>query len=73
MDAEYDMLTDAAKPGSHMPFAQALHDALCADGPAHCPKLAQAKGHSHMSIVFSVDSPDTSASQQVLDFIKGVK
>jgi acetyl esterase/lipase len=73
MDAEYDMLTDAAKPGSHMPFAQALHDALCGDGPAHCPKLAQAKGHSHMSIVFSVDSPDTSASQQVLDFIKGVK
>jgi triacylglycerol lipase len=72
-DAEYDMLTDPKKPGAHMPFAQALHDALCADGPAHCPQLYLAKGHSHMSIVFSVDTPDTSSSQAVLDFIKGVK
>jgi hypothetical protein len=31
-----------------------------------------ARGHSHMSIVFSVDTPDTSSSQQVLDFIHGV-
>lgn len=72
-DAEYDMLTDPQKPGTHMAFSQVLHDTLCAAGPAHCPQLAQAKGHSHMSIVFSVGTPDTSASQAVLDFIKGVK
>jgi triacylglycerol lipase len=71
-DGEYDMLTDPQKPGTHMAFSQLLHDTLCADGPAHCPKLVQAKGHSHMSIVFSVDTPDTSSSQQVLDFIHGV-
>jgi triacylglycerol lipase len=71
-NAEFDMLTDPNKPGSFMPFSQSLHDTLCAEGPAHCPKLVLAKGHSHMSIVFSVDTPDTSASQAVLDFIQGV-
>ncbi len=40
----------------------ALHDELCKAGPVHCPATLVAKGHSHMSIVFSIDTPDTSVS-----------
>jgi hypothetical protein len=31
-----------------------------------------AKGHSHMSIVFSIDTADTSVSDAVLAFIQGI-
>jgi hypothetical protein len=32
-----------------------------------------AKGHSHMSIVFSIDTPDTSVSGPILAWIKAIK
>ena len=48
-----------------------LHDALCEGGNKACPKLFVAQGHSHMSLVFSIDTPDDTVSGAVLQFIKG--
>jgi hypothetical protein len=31
------------------------------------------KGHNHMTEVFSIDSPDTSVSKPILDWIEKVK
>ncbi len=50
-------------------FNQALHDALCALGPDHCPTMLVAKGESHMSEVFSIDTADKTVSGPVLAFI----
>ena len=50
-------------------FGRDLHDALCKAGPAHCPQRLIAKGESHMSLVFSIDSPDKTVSAPVLAFI----
>jgi hypothetical protein len=54
-------------------FNKALDQALCAAGRSHCPTLLVAKGHSHMSMVFSIDSPDTTVSGPVLAFIRSTK
>jgi hypothetical protein len=56
-----------------MPFNRALHDELCKAGPEHCPTLLIPKGHSHMSIVFSIDTPDTTVSAPILAWIKQVR
>ncbi len=48
-----------------------LHDALCEGGNKACPEFVIAKGHSHMSLVFSIDTPDDTVSAPVLQFIKG--
>jgi acetyl esterase/lipase len=52
-------------------FNAALDKALCEAGPTHCPTLLVAKGDSHMSMVFSIDTPDTTVSGPVLAFIMG--
>ncbi len=54
-------------------FGRSLHDALCKAGPAHCPLRLIAKGESHMSLVFSIDSPDTTVSAPVLAFIRNTR
>ena len=58
----------------------ALHDEMCAvdgashkDGAGHCPRMLYMVGESHMSAVFSIDTPDKTVSGPVLDFIKSVK
>jgi hypothetical protein len=58
----------------------ALHDELCKldgpkarDGVGHCPVMLYLKGESHMSEVFSIDTPDKTVSGSVLDFIKRAK
>jgi Carboxylesterase family len=56
-----------------MPFNRALHDELCKAGPEHCPVLLIPKGHSHMSIVFSIDTPDTTVSAPILAWMKQVR
>ncbi|MGP0072404.1 MAG: alpha/beta hydrolase [Bryobacteraceae bacterium] len=56
-----------------MPFNQVLHDELCKEGPAHCPTLLYFKGHSHMSEVFSIDTPDKTVSGPILAWIKKIK
>jgi hypothetical protein len=56
-----------------MPFNQILHDELCKEGPAHCPTLLYFKAESHMSEVFSIDTPDKTVSGPVLAWIKKIK
>jgi hypothetical protein len=56
-----------------MPFNQILHDQLCKEGPAHCPTLLYFKGESHMSEVFSIDTPDKTVSGPVLAWMKKIK
>jgi hypothetical protein len=58
----------------------ALHDELCKvdgpkakDGVGRCPAMLFAKGESHMSEVFSIDTPDVTVSGPVLAWIKKVK
>ncbi len=68
-----DIGADPAVDGGLMPFNRMLHDELCKDGPEHCPTLLLAKGESHMSIVFSIDTPDTSVSGPILAWMKAVK
>jgi len=70
--AEMDLGVDPNANGGLMPFSKALSDALCGVGPEHCPRLLVAKGHSHMSVVFSIDTADTSVSDAVLAFIQGI-
>jgi hypothetical protein len=56
-----------------MPFNQVLHDELCKEGPAHCPTLLYFKGESHMSEVFSPDTPDKTVSGPILAWMKKIK
>jgi len=72
-NAELDPGADPAVNGGIMPFNQMLHDELCKAGPDHCPALLYTKGESHMSIVFSIDTPDKSVSGPILAWIKKIK
>jgi Carboxylesterase family len=56
-----------------MPFNQMLHDELCKEGPEHCPTLLYFKGESHMSEVFSIDTPDKTVSGPILAWMKKIK
>jgi hypothetical protein len=58
---------DPAANGGPMPFVKALHDTLC--GAGRCPTLVIAKGESHMSMVFSIDTSDQNVSGPLLRFI----
>jgi len=58
----------------------ALHDELCKedgakarDGFGHCPTMLFLKDESHMSEVFSIDTPDKTVSGPILAWIKKVK
>jgi Carboxylesterase family len=64
---------DPGISGSMSAFNQTLHDELCKDGPAHCPTLLFAKGESHMSEVFSIDTADKTVSGPILAWMKKVK
>src|SRR4029077_16960806 len=59
--------------GDMAPFNKTLHDELCKEGPAHCPTMLFEKGESHMSEVFSIDTPDKTVSGPILAWIKKVK
>jgi hypothetical protein len=56
-------------PRTLLVFSQTLHDAICQAGSAQCPKYLVLKGQSHVSLVFSIDTPDTEVSDPVLEFI----
>jgi hypothetical protein len=58
----------------------ALHDEMCKedganakDGKGHCPEMWMLKGESHMSEVFSVDTPDQTVSKPALAFVKKLR
>ncbi len=71
---------DPGVDGKMSPFNQALHDELCkldgsnaVDGKGHCPMMLFEKGESHMSEIFSVDTPDKTVSGPILAWMKGIK
>lgn len=66
MDPGVDLSVDGGLTG----FNKSLSDALCQAGPSHCPTLLVAKDESHMSEVFSIDTPDQAVSGPVLAFIR---
>ena len=58
----------------------ALHDELCKvdgpkakDGASHCPTMLYLKDESHMSEVFSIDTPDQTVSGPILAWMKKIK
>jgi hypothetical protein len=70
---------DPGVTGDMTALDKAAHDKMCAvdgakakDGEGHCPLLVYNKRHSHVSEVFSIDSPDTSVSDPILAFAKRV-
>jgi len=70
------LATAELDPGIHgkmSAFNQAFHDELCKEGPDHCPTMLFEKGESHMSEVFSIDTPDKTVSGPILAWIKKVK
>jgi hypothetical protein len=64
---------DPGVQGGMSPFYQTLHDEICKEGPDHCPAMLFAKGESHMSEVFSIDTDDKTVSGPILAWIKKVK
>ena len=72
-NAELDPGADPAVDGGMMPFLQILHDDLCKEGPEHCPTMLYLKGESHMSEVFSIDTPDKTVSGPILAWMKKIK
>jgi len=58
-------------PANTVAFSQTLKDQLCMAG--HCPASAVFKDHSHMSEVFSPNTPDDSVSAPILKWMKKVK
>jgi Carboxylesterase family len=73
VNAELDPGVDLAVDKGMMPFLQVLHDDLCKEGPAHCPTMLYAKGESHMSEVFSIDTTDKTVSGPILAWMKKIK
>jgi Carboxylesterase family len=71
-NGEWDIGADPTQ-GNLMAFNKALHDELCKDGADHCPTMLMAKGHSHMSIVFSIDTADTTVAAPILAWIKSIQ
>jgi len=64
---------DPGIEGKMSAFNQAFHDELCKEGPDHCPVMLFEKGESHMSEVFSIDTPDKTVSGPILAWIKKIK
>jgi len=72
-NGDLDIGADPTVDGGVMPFNRMLHDELCKEGPTHCPTLLLAKGESHVSLVFSIDTPDKSVSGPILAWMKSIK
>lgn len=73
VNAELDPGVDMKVNDGLTVFNKVLYDGLCSVDRRHCPKLLVAKGHNHMSVVFSIDTADTSVSQPVLDFMGDIQ
>ncbi|HEX4051222.1 MAG TPA: hypothetical protein VHY19_10115 [Steroidobacteraceae bacterium] len=70
VNAELDPGIDMSVNDGVSGFNKALHDELCALGRSHCPTLLVARGESHMSEVYSIDTPDQTVAGPVLAFIR---
>jgi hypothetical protein len=69
-NAELDPGMNMSVNGGLSGFNKQLEDALCAVAHSHCPTMLMAKGESHMSEVFSIDTPDQTVARPVLAFIR---
>jgi carboxylesterase family protein len=58
-------------PQNILTFDEALKTALCNAG--RCPTSVFFKDHSHMSLVFSPNTPDKSVTEPILKWMKSVK
>jgi acetyl esterase/lipase len=58
-------------PPNIVTFDEALKAAMCKTGK--CPTTAFFKDHSHVSLVFSPNTPDDSVTGPILKWMKGVK
>ena len=58
-------------PPNIISFDEALKDAICKAG--RCPTSVFFKDHSHMSLVYSPNTADTSVTAPILKWMKGVK
>jgi len=58
-------------PANTVAFSQTVKDQLCMAG--HCPASAVFKDHTHMSEVFSPNTPDDTVSGPILKWMKKVK
>jgi hypothetical protein len=58
-------------PANIISFDQGLKEALCKAG--RCPTTGYFKDHSHMSLVFSPNTADTSVTDPILKWMKSVK
>jgi len=56
-----------------LPSDIALQDELCKEGKYHCPMILYLNGESHMSEVFSIDTPDKTVSGPILAWMKKLK
>jgi len=64
---------DPGVNGAMLPSDIALQDELCKEGKYHCPMMLYLNGESHMSEVFSIDTPDKTVSGPILAWMKKVK
>src|SRR5438876_205517 len=64
---------DAGVNGGMLPSDIALQDELCKERKYHCPMMLYLNGESHMSEVFSIDTPDKTVSGPILAWMKKVK
>jgi hypothetical protein len=58
-------------PPNIIAFGEGLKNALCKAG--RCPTTAGLKAHSHMSLVFSPNTEDTSVTAPILKWMKSLK
>ncbi len=65
------LATGELDPAGMTSFVGALKEQLCMAG--NCPTVALFKGHSHMSEVFSPNTPDDSVTGPILKWMKSVK
>jgi hypothetical protein len=58
-------------PRNIVSFAEGLRDQLCKAG--RCPTYVVFKDHSHISEVMSPNTPDTSVTGPILDWMKSIR
>ena len=58
-------------PPNIINFDEGLKNALCKAG--RCPTTGVFKDHSHMSLVFSPNTTDTSVTAPILKWMKSIK
>ena len=72
-NAELDPGADPAVDGGMMPFLQICTTNSAKQAPSIVRHMLYLKGESHMSEVFSIDTPDKTVSGPILAWMKKIK